>query len=67
MILANAAMSALAVKVLMYFFVCVCGRKRKRCVPAVLFAAVEEEPRGVGVALGAGGRFSAVLLSGVWK
>lgn len=42
-------------------------------VPAVLFAAVAEEPfllaaaRGVGVAFGAGGRFSAVPFSGVWK
>lgn len=49
----------------------------KRCVcncvhvPAVLLAAVMEESfllvaaRGVGVAFGTGGRFSAVLLSGV--
>lgn len=43
------------------------------CVPAVLLAAVAEEPfllgaaRGVGVAFGTGGRFSAVPFSGVWK
>lgn len=48
--------------------VCVCVH-----VPGVLFAAVAEEPflladaRGVGVAFGAGERFSAVPFSGVWK
>ena len=42
-------------------------------VPAALLAAVAEEPfllavaRGVGVAFGTGGRFSAVPFSGVWK
>lgn len=42
-------------------------------IPAVLLAAVAEEPfllavaRGVGVAFGTGGRFSAVPFSGVWK
>lgn len=66
-------MSAPLVEVMVYSFVsvCVCERRerseRERSVPAVLFAAVEEEPRGVGVALGTGGRFSAVLLSGVCK
>lgn len=42
-------------------------------VPAVLVAAVVEEPfllvaaRGVAVAFATGGRFSAVPFSGVWK
>lgn len=42
-------------------------------VPAVLLAAVAEElfllavARGVAVAFGTGGRFSAVPFSGVWK